>query len=353
MALATIRRVAVLPGVLEASTMYIVRGSETSLAELVFTGDNASEVRHILNKADVAAMIAASGGGGGAATSLATPRSISATGDASWTTTFDGTANVSGVLTLANSGVAAGEYAVVTVDAKGRVTAARALTAADIPNLDAGKITTGTLTRNTTGNAGTATALQNARTINGVAFDGTANITISATDAVARIPETDKGIANGVATLDGTGRIPAAQLPSYVDDVLEFANLAALPATGEAGKIYITLDNNATLRWTGTVYVAVGAGTGTADSALILTTARNIAITGDATWNVNFNGGANVTAALTLANSGVVAGTYPKVTVDAKGRVTGGAALVAADIPALDHNTVSSAGSINLGASEW
>ncbi|MEQ6290538.1 beta strand repeat-containing protein [Vogesella sp. GCM10023246] len=55
-----------------------------------------------------------------------------------------------------------------------------------------------------------------------------------------------------------------------------------------------------------------------------LKTARNIAMTGDGSWNVNFDGNGNVTAAMTLANSGVVAGTYRSVTVDGKGRVTAG-----------------------------
>lgn len=53
------------------------------------------------------------------------------------------------------------------------------------------------------------------------------------------------------------GKVPSSQLPSYVDDVLEFANLAAFPATGETGKIYITLDTNATYRWSGSVYVVM------------------------------------------------------------------------------------------------
>jgi len=46
-----------------------------------------------------------------------------------------------------------------------------------------------------------------------------------------------KGAANGYAGLDATGKVPAAQLPSYVDDVLEFANFAAFPVTGETGII--------------------------------------------------------------------------------------------------------------------
>lgn len=139
----------------------------------------------------------------------------------------------------------------------------------------------------------------------------------------------DVGVANGVASLDSGGKVPAAQLPSYVDDVLEFANLAGFPGTGETGKIYVAIDTGYTYRWSGSAYVRVGAAAMTADEALKLTTPRSISATGDASWTVNFDGSANVSAALTLANSGVVAGTYNNVatqvrpfTVDAKGRVT-------------------------------
>jgi hypothetical protein len=67
------------------------------------------------------------------------------------------------------------------------------------------------------------------------------------------------GAANGVATLGGDGKVPSSQLPSYVDDVVEVANFAALPAIGETGKIYITLDNNKVYRWTGSTYVEIAA----------------------------------------------------------------------------------------------
>lgn len=66
-----------------------------------------------------------------------------------------------------------------------------------------------------------------------------------------------KGVPNGVATLDGAGLVPSGQLPSYVDDVLEFANLAAFPATGEQGKIYVAIDTSKVYRWTGAVYVEI------------------------------------------------------------------------------------------------
>jgi hypothetical protein len=71
------------------------------------------------------------------------------------------------------------------------------------------------------------------------------------------IPATEKAANNGVATLGADGKVPASQLPSFVDDVIEAANFAALPAEGEGGKIYVTLDDNKTYRWGGTTYVII------------------------------------------------------------------------------------------------
>jgi hypothetical protein len=53
------------------------------------------------------------------------------------------------------------------------------------------------------------------------------------------------------------GKVPASQLPSYVDDVLEYANLAAFPGTGESGKIYVALDTNKVYRWSGSTYIEI------------------------------------------------------------------------------------------------
>ena len=65
------------------------------------------------------------------------------------------------------------------------------------------------------------------------------------------------GAANGVAELDGAGKVLSSQLPSYVDDVLECASQSAFPAAGESGKIYVAVDTNLTYRWTGSAYAEI------------------------------------------------------------------------------------------------
>lgn len=66
-----------------------------------------------------------------------------------------------------------------------------------------------------------------------------------------------KGAPNGLASLNESGIIPSAQLPSYVDDVIEVDTFSNLPGTGESGKIYIVQDTNLTYRWSGTDYVEI------------------------------------------------------------------------------------------------
>lgn len=73
------------------------------------------------------------------------------------------------------------------------------------------------------------------------------------------ILKTQMGVANGVATLGADGKVPSAQLPSYVDDVLEYDSFSDFPTTGEAGKIYVALDSGKTYRWGGTAYAEISA----------------------------------------------------------------------------------------------
>ena len=72
-----------------------------------------------------------------------------------------------------------------------------------------------------------------------------------------KVDTSSVGVASGVASLDSGGKVPSAQLPSYVDDVLEYASVSAFPATGESGKIYVALDTNDSYRWSGSEYIKI------------------------------------------------------------------------------------------------
>ena len=91
------------------------------------------------------------------------------------------------------------------------------------------------------------------------------DIAMSSSDATtissaigAKLASSLKGAANGLAELDSTGKVPSTQLPSYVDDVEEYDDLAHFPATGETGKIYVDKDTDKTYRWGGSTYVVIG-----------------------------------------------------------------------------------------------
>lgn len=118
-----------------------------------------------------------------------------------------------------------------------------------------------------TGTAASATKLATSHnfsitggaTANAVSFNGTQNVTLN------------------ITSLDATklsGTIPTANLPSYVDDVVEYANLQAFPPTGESGKIYVALDTNLTYRWGGSSYVEIS-------PSLALGTTADTAFRGD------------------------------------------------------------------------
>ena len=71
------------------------------------------------------------------------------------------------------------------------------------------------------------------------------------------VDESKVGAANGVASLDSSGRIPASQIPGGFDNIKEYNNLKSFPTTGEEGKIYVAKDTNLTYRWTGTQYIEI------------------------------------------------------------------------------------------------
>lgn len=93
-------------------------------------------------------------------------------------------------------------------------------------------------------------------------------------------------------------------------------------------------------RWLKDQLDKIVSGATSIGKAIRLATARTISVSGAATGSTSFDGSANANIALTLADSGAVAGTYAKVTINAKGLVVAGSALVAVDIPTLDWSKI-------------
>jgi hypothetical protein len=75
----------------------------------------------------------------------------------------------------------------------------------------------------------------------------------------AKLNSSLKGSVNGLAELGADGKVPSSQLPSYVDDVLEYTSFSNFPSTGESSKIYISQDTNKTYRWGGSGYIEISA----------------------------------------------------------------------------------------------
>ena len=143
------------------------------------------------------------------------------------------------------------------------------------------------------------------------------------TTALGFTPENaaNKGVNSGYASLDSGGKVPAAQLPSYVDDVVEAANLAAFPVTGETGKIYVANDTGKIYRWSGSAYIEISPSPGSTDSVtegstnLYFTTARARASVSASGNGIGYTSGTGAFAltgnALALANLSLVADRLP------------------------------------------
>lgn len=291
-------------------------------------------------------------GSSASAAKWTTPRTLALTGDGTASLSVDGSQNVSAALTLANSGVTAGTYPKVTVNAKGLVTGGAALVEADVPTLSIAK-TSGLQTAldgklASGGTAVAASKLATARTLalTGDAtasgsFDGSANLSMALTLA-------NSGVTAGTytkITVNAKGLITAAAAVTYAD--LPFTPVRQGGGTNQGTNALLigwsSVANDATLRLQ---VDATDFGNAWPIAATLgaskWTTARTLSLTGDATASLSVDGSANVSAAVTLANSGVTAGTYAKVQVNAKGIVVSGSSLVAADIPNLDAGKITS-----------
>lgn len=313
------------------------------------------------------------------ATKLATSRTISTTGDATGSASFDGTANAAIALTLANSGVAAGTYTKVTVDAKGRVTSGSAMVAADVPNLDWSKITSGKPT--TLAGYGITDAQAkhaNLTALAGVSpaadripyFTSASAASVTPLTAFARSLLDDNDAAAARATL---GVLSIEEPFKSAADVATTADLAATYANGSSGvgatltasaAAALVLDGvtcsvgmrvlvkNQTAAAQNGVYTVTNAGSstvawvltratdadttaklagavvtvdqGTVNGSMLLTNdwkKTSVVGTTAMNWRVVIDSG-NVGSY--HHNSGATAGTYRSVTVNAQGHVTAG-----------------------------
>jgi hypothetical protein len=235
-------------------------------------------------------------GNASSATVLATARSISLAGDATGSTSFNGSGDVSLTVTVADNShlhtIANVTGLQTALDGKAAVNHIHSLDSIvanqlSDPNNDRilfwddsssthTYLTPGTgLSINTTtinvssastSSAGIVQLVDSISSTSTTQAPTAAAVKVAYDLANSAIPSSQKGAANGVATLDGSGLVPSTQLPSFVDDVLEYANLASFPVTGTAGKIYVTTDNNKTYRWSGSVYIEISASPGSTDA---------------------------------------------------------------------------------------
>lgn len=277
MSILSIKRLVSLPVELEVSTLYITKNqANATLVDLTFVGDDISDIRTTLGQNDITS----------------------------------------------------------AVDA-----AIAALTAEQIPDLPGTKIITD-LTVNTSGNAATADALKIGATINGVLFKGNAPITIPTVDTeTPRVAVSEVGVS--VAPLVD-GMVPKQYIPASFDNIDSYATREEFPEEGRSDVIYIAQDTNFMYRWADSVtgYVQISSGGGVVDQANRLTVPREIAVEGDATGSVEFDGSENVSIPLTLASVGTAGEQSMIVSTDAKGRVISSRAALAGDIPDLPGSKI-------------
>jgi len=319
-------------------------------------------------------------GNAATATKLQTTRTISITGDATGSTTFDGSANASINVTLSNSGVTAGTYTKVTADSKGRVTSGTTLSASDIPTLTSSKISDfDTQVRKSTLNqmaAPTADVSMNNKKITNVAdpvnpqdaatknYVDTIKQGLDVKDSVrvATTSNLSATYSSSVLTASSNGAILIDGVTLALNDRVLVKNqsdakrngiyyVSQVGSSSSPWKLTRAPDADTSDKVTAGLYVWVTEGNTNADSGWILTTNDPITLDTSTLTFTQFSGAGMITAGtglqkngniISLTNTGVAAGTYPKVTVDSQGRVTAGSSLSASDIPNLSWTKITS-----------
>ena len=270
------------------------------------------------------------GGTADVAAKLATARTFSITGDGAATgVSFDGTQNVALVFALATMpGLAEGVYTKLTVNNKGQVTAGAQVSISDVTGA-------GTAAGKDTGTAaGNVVIVQSDGKI-----DDSLIPSLAITDVFTAANQTEMLALTGAETGDICVRTdenktyilkqkPYSTLANWV--WLKTPDSAVLSVNGKTGAVTLVKGD-----------VGLGNVDNTSDATKTvakageLTTGRTASLTGDATGtSAAWTGAGDLSIPVTLANTGVSAGTYTKVTTDAKGRVTAGATASPSDIGA-------------------
>ena len=263
-------------------------------------------------------------------------------------------ANVTGTVAVANGGTGKTTAPAAMANLMGYTTTATAAGTTTLTNTSSFyQVFTGTTTQTIT--LPVTSTLQTGWTFH-ICNNSTGNLTVNSSGAnlvITVIPGTTVMVTcigtalttaadweagfTDFSTITGTGANVMATSPTLVTPNIgvatgtSFNSITALSSTTPVIAGTAAVGTSTTVARADHVHPAQTTITGNAGTATTLATGRTIAMTGDVTWtSPSFNGSANVTAAATLASSGVTAGTYmsPKITVDAKGRVTSAATAV-------------------------
>lgn len=125
-----------------------------------------------------------------------------------------------------------------------------------------------------------------------ILWDSTVTAIAGKQDALGFTPENaaNKGVANGYAGLDSSGRVPASMLPAYVDEIEEYPTVGDFPATGNSSTLYLELEFGKLYRWGGTQYVGVSDAASTADTSTRWAIPRTVTLSGKAAGSTSFDG---------------------------------------------------------------
>jgi hypothetical protein len=200
-------------------------------ANLVASNSAAWESTY-LTVADLSAEWSAGGGSGGGAADLTAISDVSASWDAAAT------------FVSLNSSILVDTYDARLSDERTPAAHTQAISTID-------GLQTALNAKQASGSYAAASHSHTSSDVTGFASDVAALIVTAAGDTVASLVN---------------GKVPSVQLPSYVDDVVEAADVASLSATGETGKIYVTTGTNKTYRWSGSAYVEISPSPGSTDS---------------------------------------------------------------------------------------